>query len=160
VLAASILDWRVRQTQVREVKAVKKRVRSFIAPFIVGVIGDTILCCLPVGVLAFWGMLRTSDPPLKKELVSRVTAGWAVGAILGALLFYVSYIPMFLYMSVNGEEGRLFFLLVLAFYLSLFVTRLFGPIGSVVMFYLWRRKELAKLTTKPDFINLATKTGA
>jgi hypothetical protein len=142
---------------------VKKKVRSFIAPLVVGVVCDTILCCLPFGVLGFWGMLRTIDPPLKPELVKRVTTGWAIGAVLGFLLFYASYIPLFALMTMNPEVSQeptaLFMLVVVVFYFFLFVTRFFGPIASLVMFYFWRRKELAKLTTKPDLINLATTTG-
>jgi hypothetical protein len=158
VLAASILDWHVRHTQVREVTVVKKKVRSFIAPFVVGVVCDTILCCLPVGVFAFWGMLRTIDPPLKPELVKRVTTGWVIGAVLGSLLYYASNIPLLMLGGLNpeAEPSPILVSVMLGLYFSLFVTRLFGPIASLVMFYFWRRKELAKLTTKPDLINLAT----
>lgn len=137
VLATSILDWQARHVHSRELASVRKNLFSLLLPFAIGTVGEMILCGLPVGAVLIWLVLSNKTPPLKKDLVKAVTAGWAAGWLLGWVAFFGIYIVI---LMAPASDALMYVIVLLAI-----GGRLLAPTGSAIAFYRWRRKARAKL---------------
>ena len=151
VLATSILDW---QTRFMYTNQLKRSLKGLILPCILGMIADTIICFVPSGAILVWLMLRRKALALQKELVNKIALGWGIGWAVGFLVYAVIYV-IFMSMSsaFRGTRGEDVALAIII--LALLVTRLFGPLGSLLAVERWRRKARKKFGARATTVTKA-----